>query len=54
MSPRALMAVAQGLSARPEGNTKAQAICLQILTRFPDSLEAPQARAVLARFKEQG
>lgn len=53
-APRAYLALAAGLSGTPAGDTEAQAVYLDILMRYPDSLEAQEARASLQRLKERG
>jgi len=45
--------VADSLTRTATGTAAAQAIYLEILTRFPDALEAPEARAALQQMKEK-
>lgn len=54
LSPRAYWEVAERLAADPASVDLAQSICLEILMRFPESLEAPLARAALQRWKGTG
>ena len=51
MAPRALRAVAERLSLDPATESEGQALYLELLTRYPESLEAPFARAALQRLK---
>jgi tetratricopeptide (TPR) repeat protein len=53
LAPRALMAVANEQARQPGGGTEAQALYMELLLRFPDSLEAADARAVLQRLKDK-
>jgi tetratricopeptide (TPR) repeat protein len=53
LAPRAYLAVAGQLQKSPAGDSDVQAIYTTILLRFPDSLEAPEARAALRALKER-
>ncbi len=49
---RTLLDVAARLAGTPNGATEARSIYLMILLRFPDSLEAPEARAALQKLDQ--
>lgn len=51
LAPRALDAVAARLLLDPLTESEGQAVYLDLLTRYPESLEAPRARAALQRVK---
>ncbi len=53
MGPRAFLAVADRLAAGPATEAEAEAVYLELLTRFPDALEASQARAALQKSRDR-
>jgi tetratricopeptide (TPR) repeat protein len=53
LGPRAVLAVADRLAANPATETEAEAVYLELLTRFPDSLEAPSARVALQKARDR-
>lgn len=52
LAPRALLQIADEWMRQPQGEKPAQAVLMEILTRFPDALEAADARAALQKLKE--
>ncbi|MBK8231116.1 MAG: tetratricopeptide repeat protein [Candidatus Eisenbacteria bacterium] len=54
LAPRALFEVAEQWSALPGGETQATALLERVLIKYPNSLEAPGARAALAAIKAKG
>ncbi len=53
LGPRAFLAVADRLASNPATETEAEAVYLELLTRFPDALEASQARAALQKARDR-
>lgn len=53
LGARAFLAVADRLAANPATEAEAEAVYLELLTRFPDSLEASQARTALQKARDR-
>jgi tetratricopeptide (TPR) repeat protein len=53
LGPRAFLAVADRLAANPATEVEAEATYLELLTRFPDALEASRARAALQKARDR-
>jgi tetratricopeptide (TPR) repeat protein len=53
LGPRAFLAVADRLATNPATEAEAEAVYLELLTRFPDALEASQARAALQKARDR-
>jgi tetratricopeptide (TPR) repeat protein len=53
LGPRAFLAVADRLAADPATAAEAEAVYLDLLTRFPDALEASQARTALQKARDR-
>jgi tetratricopeptide (TPR) repeat protein len=53
LGARAFLAVADRLAASPATEAGAEAVYLELLTRFPDALEASQARAALQKVRDR-
>lgn len=52
LAPRGLKAVADQYVGAPGGRTEAQALYMEILLRYPDSIEAPDVRAAIQKLEE--
>jgi tetratricopeptide (TPR) repeat protein len=53
LGARAFLAVADRLASSPATEAEAEAVYLELLTRFPDALEASQARAALQKVRDR-
>jgi tetratricopeptide (TPR) repeat protein len=53
LGARAFLAVADRLAASPATEAEAEAVYLELLTRFPDALEASQARGALQKARDR-
>lgn len=53
LGPRAFLAVADRLATDPATESESEAVYLELLTRFPDALEASQARAALQKARDR-
>jgi TolA-binding protein len=51
--PAVFLAVADRLAADPATEAEAEAVYMELLTRFPDALEASQARAALQKARDR-
>lgn len=53
LGPRAFLAVADRLASSPATEAEAEAVYLELVTRFPDALEASSARAALQKARDR-
>ena len=53
LGAQAFLAVADRLATSPATEAEAEAVYLELLTRFPDALEASQARAALQKVRDR-